>query len=121
MELREFRVFLAVAEEGSVSAAARQLRVSQPSVSQTIATLERQTGLELLIRRSTGVQLTEAGTVLAGEARAVLARYDQALTRIGQFAVVGDTHLRIGVPLEFPPQLLPEAMTTLPSGIPART
>ncbi|AGL16244.1 LysR family transcriptional regulator [Actinoplanes sp. N902-109] len=113
MELREFRVFLAVADEGSVSAAARRLRVSQPAVSQTIAALEQQTGVELLVRHSTGVELTDAGAVLATEARAVLARYDQALTAIGQFAGTGGTDLRIGVPLEFPSHLLPDAVTAL--------
>ena len=113
MELREFRVFLAVAGEGSVSAAARRLRVSQPAVSQTIAALENQIGTDLLVRSSTGVQLTEAGTVLAAEARAVLARYDQALTAVGRFAAVGDAVLRIGVPLELPPDLLPDPLKAL--------
>lgn len=110
MELRELRVFLAVAAERSVSAAARRLRVSQPAVSQTVAALEQQIGAELLIRSSTGVLLTEAGEVLAAEARAVLARYDQALVTVGRFATAGDSLLRIGVPLEFPPTLLPHAL-----------
>jgi DNA-binding transcriptional LysR family regulator len=110
VELRELRAFLAVAAEGNMSAAARRLRVSQPSVSQTIAALEQQVGSELLVRTSTGVQLTEAGAVLAAEARAVLARYDQALTTMGRFAATGDSVLRIGVPLELPPDLLPKAL-----------
>jgi DNA-binding transcriptional LysR family regulator len=113
VELREFRVFLAVAGEGSVSAAARRLRVSQPAVSQTVAALERQIGTELLVRGSTGVQLTEAGAVLADEARAVLARYEQALTAVGRFGGAGASVLRIGVPLELPPDLLPEALKAL--------
>jgi molybdate transport repressor ModE-like protein len=113
VELREFRVFLAIASEGSVSAAARRLRVSQPAVSQTVAALEQQVGAELLVRSSTGVQLTEAGTVLAAEARAVLARYDQALTTLGRFAAAGDPALRVGMPLELPPDLLPEALKAL--------
>jgi molybdate transport repressor ModE-like protein len=113
VELREFRVFLAVAGEGSVSAAARRLRVSQPAVSQTVAALEQQVGAELLVRSSTGVQLTEAGTVLAAEARAVLARYDQALVAVGRFAAAGDSVLRVGVPLELPPELLPDAFAGL--------
>jgi molybdate transport repressor ModE-like protein len=113
VELREFRVFLAVAGEGSVSAAARRLRVSQPAVSQTIAALEQQIGAEIVVRRSTGVELTEAGAVLAAEARAVLARYDQALTAVGRFARQSDTVLRIGVPLELPPDLLPTAFAAL--------
>ncbi|GIM88338.1 LysR family transcriptional regulator [Paractinoplanes toevensis] len=113
MDLREFRAFLAVADEGGVSAAARRLRVSQPAVSQTIAALEQQVGVELFVRSSTGVRLTEAGTVLAGEARAVLARYDQALAAVGRFAAAGDTVLRVGMPLELPPDLLPDALQAL--------
>jgi DNA-binding transcriptional LysR family regulator len=113
MELRELRVFVAVAAERTVSAAARRLRVSQPAVSQTVAALEQQIGAELLVRSSTGVQLTEAGTVLAAEARAVLARYDQALVAVGRFAAAGDSLLRIGVPLEFPLTLLPQALKAL--------
>jgi len=110
VELREFRVFLAVAEESSVSAAARRLRVSQPAVSQTVSALERQIGAELLVRGSTGVQLTEAGAVLADEARGLLGRYEQVLATVGRFAASGDSVLRIGVPLELPPDLLPEAL-----------
>ncbi|WP_203779396.1 LysR family transcriptional regulator [Actinoplanes philippinensis] len=113
MELRELRTFVAVAEQGSVSGAARRLRVSQPAVSQTVAALEEQVGVELLVRSSTGVRLTEAGTVLAAEARAVLARYEQALTAVGRFAVGGDSRLRVGVPLELPPELLPDAFAAL--------
>jgi DNA-binding transcriptional LysR family regulator len=113
MELRELRVFLAVVDEGGVSAAARRLGLSQPAVSQTINALERETGLELLVRHSTGVQATEAGLVLVAEAAAVLARYDQALATLGRFAATGDTVLRIGVPLELPPDLLPPALDGL--------
>lgn len=113
VELRELRTFVAIAEQGSVSGAARRLRVSQPAVSQTVAALEQQVGVELLVRSSTGVRLTEAGTVLVAEARAVLARYEQALTAVGRFAVGGDTRLRVGVPLELPPDLLPNAVKAI--------
>jgi hypothetical protein len=79
VELREMRAFVVVVEEGSLSAAARRLRLSQPALSQTMAALERQLGMPLLVRRNTGVQATEAGMTLLTEARAVLARHDQAL------------------------------------------
>lgn len=118
VELRELRVFVAIAEQGSVSGAARRLRVSQPAVSQTVAALEQQVGAELLVRSSTGVRLTEAGLVLAAEARAVLARYEQALTAVGRFAVTGDTRLRVGVPLELPSDLLPAAFAALAAAHP---
>ncbi|WP_436535533.1 LysR substrate-binding domain-containing protein [Actinoplanes sp. HUAS TT8] len=118
VDLREFRVFLAIAEQGSLSGAARRLRVSQPSVSQTVAALEQQVGAELLVRSSVGVQLTEAGAVLAAEARAVLARYEQALSAVGRFALAADTRLRVGVPLELPSDLLPNAFTELAASHP---
>ena len=106
MELRELRAFVAVVEEGSLSAAARKLHVSQPALSQTITALERQLGIQLLIRRSTGVRATEAGLTLLGEARAVLARHDQALAALARHTAAGPTVLRIGIPLELPADLL---------------
>jgi DNA-binding transcriptional LysR family regulator len=47
MDLREMRAFVAVVEEGGLSAAARRLHVSQPALSQTITTLERRLGVRL--------------------------------------------------------------------------
>ncbi|XES01428.1 LysR family transcriptional regulator [Streptomyces sp. S1D4-11] len=52
-----------------MSAAARQLRISQPALSQKVGALERQLGLRLLIRSSTGVRPTEEGNTLLVEAR----------------------------------------------------
>jgi DNA-binding transcriptional LysR family regulator len=106
VELREMRAFVVVVEEGSLSAAARKLHVSQPALSQTMTALERQLGLQLLVRRSTGVQATEAGTTLLSEARAVLARHDQALAALARHTASGGSVLRIGIPLELPTALL---------------
>ena len=77
MEIRELRAFTAVAEEGSLSAAARRLHLSQSALSQTIQALERQLGVQLLLRSSTGVTPTDAGTTLLREARALLAQHDR--------------------------------------------
>lgn len=62
MEL--YRMFYAVAKEGSFSAAARQLFVSQSAVSQGVGTLEKQLGVKLFARKPRGVQLTAEGEVL---------------------------------------------------------
>ncbi|WP_410571848.1 LysR family transcriptional regulator [Amycolatopsis sp. cmx-4-61] len=114
MEIRELRAFVAVVEAGAMSKAARQLHVSQPALSQTITALERRLGVRLLVRTSTGVQVTEAGTTLLGEARAVLARHDQALAAMARHTADGGGVLRVGVPLELPPDLLPAALARLP-------
>ena len=82
MEIRELRAFTAVAEEGSVSAAGRKLHLSQSAVSQTVQSLERQLGVQLLTRGAGGVTLTGAGTVLLGEARTLIAQHDRALAAV---------------------------------------
>jgi DNA-binding transcriptional LysR family regulator len=118
MELREMRTFIVVVEEGSLTAAARRLHVSQPALSQTMVTLERQLGIPLLVRRSTGVQATEAGMTLLTEARAVLARHDQALAAVARHTFAGGSVLRIGIPLELPTDLLTTPLADLAAAYP---
>jgi DNA-binding transcriptional LysR family regulator len=119
MELRELRAYVAVIEESGLSAAARRLHVSQPALSQTIQGLERQLGVELVVRSSTGVQATEAGMTLLGEARALLARHDQALAAMVRHSPRDENLLRIGIPLELPTGLLSTALTSLASAFPS--
>jgi DNA-binding transcriptional LysR family regulator len=118
VELREMRAFVAVVEEGSLSAAARKLHVSQPALSQTMTALERQVGVPLLTRRSTGVQATEAGMTLLSEARAVLARHDQALAALARHAKAGGSAVRLGIPLELPTDLLSRPIAELAAAYP---
>ncbi|MER6121915.1 LysR substrate-binding domain-containing protein [Streptomyces sp. NPDC001795] len=75
--------------------------------------LERQLGVKLLVRGSTGVGATEAGTALLAEARAVLAPHDQALRAMARYTGPGGGALRIGIPLELPTGLLDPALTEL--------
>ena len=82
VEIRELRAFAAVADEGSLSAAARRLHLSQSALSQTIQSLERQLGVQLLLRSRTGVTTTEAGAVLLREGRALIAQYDRMLAAV---------------------------------------
>lgn len=89
-----------------MSAASRRLHVSQPALSQTVSSLERQLGVKLLERSSTGVRPTEAGAALLAEARAVLSRHDQAVRRMAEFTSEGGGVLRLGVPMELPAGLL---------------
>jgi DNA-binding transcriptional LysR family regulator len=113
VELRELRAFVAVAEEGGISAAARRLHVSQPALSQTVNALERELGVKLLERSSTGVRITEAGTTLLAEARVILARHDQALRVMASYTSDGGGILRVGIPLELAPDVLPPALARL--------
>jgi DNA-binding transcriptional LysR family regulator len=118
MELRELAAFVAVAEEGGMSAASRRLHISQPALSQTVSGLERQLGVKLLERSSTGVRPTEAGAALLGEARAILARHDEALRRMAEFTTEGGGVLRLGVPTELPPDLLQRTLAKFAANCP---
>jgi DNA-binding transcriptional LysR family regulator len=117
VEIRELRAFVAVVEDGGLSPAARRLHVSQSALSQTMQSLERQVGTQLLTRNHTGVRPTVAGQALAREAGALIAHHDRALAAVARAAGTGtaatDDYLRIGVPLEFPPELLPGALAQL--------
>jgi DNA-binding transcriptional LysR family regulator len=64
VDLTHLRYFQAIAEAGSMSAAARQLRVSQPTLTVAIQNLEGELGTTLFLRTSKGVSLTSSGEVL---------------------------------------------------------
>lgn len=76
MELRTLRYLLAVADEGSVTAAAAAVRVAQPSLSRQLRGLERDLGLELFVRRHGRLRLGAAGLELLPLARDLVARAD---------------------------------------------
>jgi len=78
LDVTRLRVIDAVARHGSVTAAARELHYSQPSVTHHIARLEAETGAQLLQRVGRGVRLTPAGRLLAGRAAEILGRIDAA-------------------------------------------
>lgn len=65
----DWKLFLAVAETGSLSAAARKLAVGQPTVSRRLALLEEAYGEALVERKSDGVELTQAGIRLVEPAK----------------------------------------------------
>ncbi len=68
MNLRQYEYALAVAEEGSMTAAAERLRVTQPSLSQQIGALEKNLGVQLFTRTPNGVTVTVAGRAFLAEA-----------------------------------------------------
>jgi DNA-binding transcriptional LysR family regulator len=72
LEFRQLRYFVAVAEEGNLTAAARRLHVSQPPITRQIRQLEEELRVELFVRSSKGVQLTEAGQIFFADAKRVL-------------------------------------------------
>src|SRR5450432_1180332 len=94
IELRHLRYFVALADAGSFTHAAEQMFIAQPTLSQQIRRLEEIVGTPLLQRRREGLRLTEAGSVLLEESRAVLSRVDHGVSRTRQAAGLGQPRLR---------------------------
>ena len=78
LDVTRLRVLDAVARNGSVTAAAKELHYSQPSVSHHLARLETETGAQLLQRVGRGIRLTQAGQLLAERAAEIIGRIDVA-------------------------------------------
>jgi DNA-binding transcriptional LysR family regulator len=78
LDVTRLRVIDAVARHGSVTAAAKELHYSQPSVTHHLARLEAETGAQLLQRVGRGIRLTPAGELLADRAAEIIGRIDAA-------------------------------------------
>ena len=96
IDIRRLQLFVAVAEELHFGRAAARVGMAQPPFSQQIRRLERELGVELLLRNSRRVSLTAAGEELLRSARDLIARRDAVVDRVRR-TVSGDAgSLRIG-------------------------
>jgi DNA-binding transcriptional LysR family regulator len=96
LDSQRLRVFLAVAQARSFSAAARRLGKTQPSVSQGVARLERDLGQPLFHRRGRTTRLAPAGRLLLPHAERVLAELDRARVHLTGLAEVRAGELVVG-------------------------
>ncbi len=103
--LTQLRTFLAVAETGSVRAAAERLVVTESAVSSCVAALQKELELALVAKNGRGLRLTDAGSVYAGYVRGVLGLLDE-----GRSAAAGEAGggvLRVAAVTTAGEQLLP--------------
>jgi Transcriptional regulator len=93
MNIQQLRIALAVAANGSISGAASSLFLSQPNVSSSIKSLEKELGYSIFNRTNLGIELTERGQLFINHARAVLGEVE----KMSELSETAQTHrLRIG-------------------------
>jgi DNA-binding transcriptional LysR family regulator len=99
IEIRHLAALAAVAEEGSFRRAATRLGYVQSAISEQIAALERSVGQQLVVRSrgASPVELTEAGQVLLGHGKAIVARLKAAEADLGALADGSAGSLRLGI------------------------
>ena len=98
MDLKSLRYFLAIVDEGSISAAAESLNLSQPNISRQMTLLEKELGAKLFERGSRRIVLTEEGMLLRRRAVEILQLADTAVTEIGSAGkgVIGTVRIGCG-------------------------
>jgi DNA-binding transcriptional LysR family regulator len=113
LDVTRLRVLDAVARHGSVTAAARELHYSQPSVSHHLARLEAETGAQLLKRVGRGIRLTEAGWLLADRAAEIVGRIDAADAELAAHVGLTAGHVRLAGFSSAIGSLVPKALAAL--------
>ncbi len=111
MTLNQLRTFLAVAETGSVRAAAEQLVVTQAAVSASLAALQRSLAVALVVPDGRGLRLTEAGRAYAGYVRRILGLLDEASLAARAAADPDRGELRIAAVTTAAEQIIPAILS----------
>lgn len=97
--LKAMAAFVRAVELGSLSAAARELHTTQPTVSKLVAALEHSVGVRLLERSSTRATPTDEGLRFLDSARRLLEDYDEAVAELGQRRREAKGLVRISAPV----------------------
>jgi LysR family transcriptional regulator of abg operon len=110
MKLTHFRNVVAIAEQGSLRAAARHLRLAQPALTRSLGELERELGAPLFERRTRGMVLTPIGQAFVGRAMSVLNDVRKAREEVDQLQSGAGGNVVVGLSIAAHLALLPKAM-----------
>jgi DNA-binding transcriptional LysR family regulator len=113
LDVTRLRVIDAVARRGSVTAAAKELNYSQPSVTHHLRRLEAETGAQLLQRAGRGIRLTPAGQLLADRAAEILGRIDAANAELSAHVGLTAGRVRLAAFASAIGALVPQAVAAL--------
>lgn len=113
LDVNRLRVIDAVARHGSVTAAAKELHYSQPSVTHHLTRLEAETGAQLLQRVGRGIRLTPAGQLLADRAAEIIGRIDAAGAELSAHVGLHAGRVRLAAFASANGSLVPAALARL--------
>src|SRR3954464_3939959 len=119
LDVNRLRVIDAVARHGSVTAAAKELHYSQPSVTHHLTRLEAETGAQLLQRVGRGIRLTPAGQLLADRAAEIIGRIDAAGAELSAHVGLNAGRVRLAGFASAIGSLVPAALAGLASRYPS--
>jgi len=98
MDIRKLQYFLAVAEEGQITKAAKRLHMAQPPLSQQLKLLETELGVKLIERNNHhNIKLTDAGQTLRNRAEQILALVAQTVTELKDSTKMMQETLSVGI------------------------
>jgi len=98
MDLKHLNYFVAVAEAGSFTQAARKLHVTQPSLSKMVRLLEEDLGVQLIDRSSKQIELTDAGMTILRSAKHIIQSFERMSSDLEEVVKLKKGTLRLGIP-----------------------
>ncbi|MGL5434217.1 MAG: LysR family transcriptional regulator [Lachnospiraceae bacterium] len=107
MTQNELIYILTIAEHQSLSAASRELFLSQPSLSQTLAKVEAEVGYPIFLRTPAGLTITDSGKEFVRISKLILERYKSLLTELEEFHALYRGTITLGIPANLGACLLP--------------
>ncbi|MGF1573424.1 MAG: LysR family transcriptional regulator [Sumerlaeia bacterium] len=110
MNIAQLRTFLAVAESGSFTTAAKFCRISQPSLSVHVRNLENSAGKQLFIRNRSGVALTPAGAAMVPKVREIVERFEELERCLAADSVTEVQDLKLGAIPTMAPFIVPSVV-----------
>ena len=113
LDITKLQTFITIAHEGSFTKAAAYLNLTQPTVSQQIALLEKQLGTPLFVRQPRSLNLTAAGKALLDYAERILALNQDAIQHTLEAAGLAERTLHLGVGHTLAIYLLPDLLRQL--------
>jgi DNA-binding transcriptional LysR family regulator len=110
MKLDHFEEVVAIAERGSMRAAARHLQIAQPALTRSLALLERELGAALFERRARGVVPTPLGEAFVARARSILTEIRRTREEVEQLKGAGTGTVTVGLSIAAHLALLPTSL-----------